>query len=188
MSLPDLVQHFVGPLETVGAPYMIVGSVASIVYGEVRTTRGVDLVLSLNARSAALLAAAFPLEHYYCPPPEVVRIEAGRERRGHFNLVHHDSGFVADCHLLSQENSLDRWGMRHRLRTELGGRSVWLAPPECIIISKLEYFREGGSSKHRRDIGAMLAVTEVDRGLLAVEIARRGLEAQWQECQPPPGV
>ena len=66
--------------------------------------------------------------------------------------------------------------------------STWstTAPPECVIVSKLEYYREGGSAKHRRDIGAMLAVTEVDHGLLATEIARRGLEAQWQACQPPP--
>ena len=188
MSLPDLVQHFVGPLENVGLPYMVVGSVASIVYGEVRTTRDVDLVLTLNAQTVELLAAAFPLEHYHCPPPEVLRIEASRERRGHFNLVHHDTGFVADCHLLARENTFDRWGMEHRFRTELGGNPVWLAPPECVIVSKLEYFREGGGSKHRRDIGAMLAVTEVNRDLLETEVSRRGLEAQWQECQPPPDV
>lgn len=185
MSLPDLVRHFVEPLERLGAPYMIVGSVASILYGEVRTTQDVDLVLVLNARLAARFAAAFPPEEYYCPPPEVIGIEADRPQRGHFNLLHHETGFKADCHLLAADNAFDRWGLQHRLRADLGGYPVWLAPPECVILGKLEYFREGGSSKHRRDIRAMLASTPVDRARLEAEIARRGLGPQWEACQPP---
>jgi len=37
--------------------------------------------------------------------------------------------------------------------------SITLAPPEYVIVRKLEYYREGGSEKHLRDIRAMLAVS-----------------------------
>ena len=47
-----------------------------------------------------------------------------------------------------------------------GATPVWLAPPEFVIVQKLEFFREGGSEKDLRDIRGMLAVTEVDRELI----------------------
>ncbi len=31
-----------------------------------------------------------------------------------------------------------------------------LAPPEYVIVRKLQFFREGGSQKHLRDISRML--------------------------------
>lgn len=57
---------------------------------------------------------------------------------------------------------------------------LWVAPPEYVIIRKLEFFREGGSEKHLRDVRAMLAADlEVDRDFLAAELRGRGLEPEW---------
>lgn len=57
-----------------------------------------------------------------------------------------------------------------------------VAPPEYVILRKLEYHREGGSEKHLRDIRAMLALSlvPIDRAALADWLARLGLEAQWR--------
>jgi hypothetical protein len=46
----------------------------------------------------------------------------------------------------------------------------------------LEYFREGGSDKHLRDIRAMLAVSgdQLDRPALAEWIQRQSLETEWK--------
>jgi hypothetical protein len=63
-----------------------------------------------------------------------------------------------------------------------GETPVWLAPPEFVIVQKLEFFREGGSEKHIRDIRGMLAVTDVDRAIIQGEIAARGLQEVWQLC------
>jgi predicted MarR family transcription regulator len=60
---------------------------------------------------------------------------------------------------------------------------VWLAPPEYIIVHKLEFFREGGREKHLRDVRGMLAVTDIDRPLLEKEIAERGLEEAWRAVE-----
>ena len=58
-----------------------------------------------------------------------------------------------------------------------------LAPPEYVIIRKLEYFREGGSEKHLRDIRSMLAVSgdQFDRSALNEWIVRQGVEAEWRK-------
>ena len=60
-----------------------------------------------------------------------------------------------------------------------------VAPPEIVILKKLEYFREGGSEKHVRDIRAMLAITDVDRAFIEAHIEQLGLREQWLVCQPP---
>ena len=73
-------------------------------------------------------------------------------------------------------------GMTGQRRLRLAEEPIWLAPPEYVIVRKLEYFREGGSEKHLRDIRSMLVVSgeSLDRTLLLDWIARRGLQAEWQ--------
>jgi hypothetical protein len=56
-----------------------------------------------------------------------------------------------------------------------------------VIVRKLEYFREGGSEKHLRDIRSMLAVSgeRMDRAELEQWIRRRELLAQWARIPLP---
>ena len=65
-----------------------------------------------------------------------------------------------------------------------------LAPPEYVIVRKLEYYREGGSDKHLRDIRSMLAVSggQLDRPSLNEWIEQRGLQNEWRLAsnKPPP--
>ena len=60
-----------------------------------------------------------------------------------------------------------------------------MAPLEYVIIRKLEYFREGGSEKHLRDIRSMLAISPdlIHRDELERLIAERGLEECWEKLQ-----
>jgi hypothetical protein len=53
-----------------------------------------------------------------------------------------------------------------------------------VIVRKLEYFREGGSEKHLRDIRSMLSVSrdQIERGALEEWIGRHGVEAQWRQA------
>jgi len=161
---------------------MATGSIAAMTYGEYRTTNDVDVVLNLAPSDVPKIEAAFPLEEFYCPPLDVISVEAARPEHGHFNLLHHDTGFKADIYLASSDG-LTRWALAHRQKIPLGNSIVWLAPPEYVIIGKLEFFREGGSEKHLRDIRGMLAVTEVDRAFLQTEIDARQLQDAWRAVQ-----
>jgi hypothetical protein len=61
------------------------------------------------------------------------------------------------------------------------GEPIMVAPPEYVIVHKLEFFREGGSDKHLRDIRTMLAVSGdlINRPELGEWIRDRKLEAEW---------
>lgn len=93
---PELVHIFKAPLEVSGLDYLVTGTVACTVYGEPRMTHDVDIVLDLRVRDAPLIESAFPSDRFYCPPPEVIRMEAGRGQGEHFKLIHHTTGFKAD--------------------------------------------------------------------------------------------
>jgi hypothetical protein len=103
------------------------------------------------------------------------------EQRGHFKIIYHGSGLKADFYL-AKKDELHAWAFRNKRTYTVEGDQNMLAPPEYVIVRKLEYFREGGSEKHLRDIRSMLAVSgdQIDRGALESWISRRDLQQQWQ--------
>lgn len=183
MLVPELFQPFVMRLEDLGVPYMVTGSVAGILYGEPRMTHDVDIVVELAPGDGARIEAAFSLDEFYCPPRDVIEIEARRRQRGHFNLIHHATGFKADLYLAFDD--LHRWALARRRVISLGSTNVAIAPLEYVILRKLEYFREGGSEKHLRDIRAMLEISSelIDRALVSQKAAKSGLRELWDLAQ-----
>ncbi len=184
MQAPSPLAPLLEPLERLALPYCITGSVAASVYGEPRLTADIDIVLLLKTENLAALRAAFPETDYYLPPDETLRPELARSSRGMFNIIHHATQFKADVYLAARD-PLHAWALEHRRRIELEGGGAWIAPPEYVILRKLEYLREGGSDKHVRDIRFMLAASAVDAGFLEKEVARLGLQAQWNRCRAP---
>lgn len=180
MPAPSPFAPFLDPLERLALPYCITGSVAASVYGEPRLTADIDVVLLLKAQDVPAFQAAFPEADYYVPPAETLRLELARSSRGMFNLVHHASQFKADIYLAARD-PLHAWALEHRRRIDLAGSGAWIAPPEYVILRKLEFLREGGSDKHARDIRFILAATAVDRAFVETEVTRLGLLSQWLE-------
>lgn len=158
---------------------MAVGSIASSAYGERRTTLDLDVVAIIQRHNATRFLSIFPETDFYCPPAAVIQAESARPEHGHFNLIHHHSVYKADIYLATGRE-FERWAFQNRRAVMVGEIPVWLAPPEFVIVQKLEFFREGGSEKHMRDIRGMLAVTEVDRALIEREVEQRGLIAEWR--------
>jgi hypothetical protein len=181
MPEPELFLLFVRPLNRASIRYIVSGSVAAILYGEPRLTHDVDFVIFLSDADIQRLVEVFPAADFYLPPVETIAAEARREQRGHFNIIHLDTGFKADCYLTGRDE-LHAWAFRLKRAVEFEGETVILAPPEYVIIRKLEYYREGRSDKHLRDIRSMLAVSgaQIDRSALAAWIERLGLQSEWR--------
>ena len=185
MEQTELLLLFTNPLEQATLKYMLTGSVASMVYGLPRFTHDLDLVLDISTVDIATFVALFPLDSYYCPPKEIILIEVKRRQHGHFNLIHHQTGYKADIYLFGQDE-LHQWAMENRRRISLeSGHSTWIAPPEYVIIRKLEYYREGGSEKHLNDIRGMLEISgeQIDRQIIDEWVVRKGLSEVWADIE-----
>jgi hypothetical protein len=98
------------------------------------------------------------------------------------------SGFKADVYPLGRDE-LHAWGMAHRRAVELEADTVMLAPPEYVIIRKLQFYKEGGSEKHLRDISGMLRVqpAAIDLAVVQTWVDRLKLEIQWKRVTTPAG-
>lgn len=180
MQEPDLVSLFVVPLNRLGLRYMVTGAVAAVIYGEPRLTRDLDLVLELPSSDVSRVVAAFPSAAFYVPPVEVIEEEIRRPRLGHFNLIHQETAQKADLYLVG-DDPLHAWAMERRTRQDVDGDDVWVAPIEYVILRKLEWYRDGRSSKHLDDIRAMLRVSgdQVDDGALEAWIEQLDLAKEW---------
>jgi len=84
---------------------------------------------------------------------------------------------------LSGRDELNAWGFRMRRQIQFENETVILAPPEYVIVRKLEYYREGGSEKHLRDIRSILTISEARLDLPALKewVGRLGLETEWRK-------
>ncbi len=183
MPEPDLIELFVRPLNDLGIRYLVSDSVAAILFGEPRVTHDIDLVAFLRPTDIAGLPTAFPAPEFYVPPPEVIGAEISRER-GSFNIIDADSGLKADLYGVTRDE-MDGWAFRNAKRYSIKATTINLAPAEYVIVRKLEYYREGGSEKHVRDIRSMLAVSadQIDKSQLYEWIQRHGLQEQWQTIE-----
>ena len=70
--------------------------------------------------------------------------------------------------------------LRRRLRWS-ESLDIAMAPPEYVVLRKLEFYREGRSTKHPADIRAIREVTGVDEAVLNPWLERMGLNPLWQE-------
>jgi hypothetical protein len=186
MLEPDLIELFARPLERLQIRYLISGSVAAMLYGEPRVTNDIDFVVFLRSKDISQLPEAYPSPEFYLPPENVIAAEVARKEKGQFNVIHPDSGLKADFYTANRDE-LDAWAFRNARQYQLEKITVRLAPPEYVIVRKLEYYREGGSDKHLRDIRAMLAVSGeiINRVELGEWISHRHLQSEWEKANVP---
>lgn len=180
----ELIDTFIRPIYRHGIRYIITGSVASMVYGEPRLTNDVDVVLDMKPGDIATLIKAFPEKDFYLPPVEVIETELLRGSRGHFNIICQQSMLKADVYLIGSD-PLQLWGMQNARTLDIEGQPVSFAAPEYVIIRKLQFYREGNSQKHLRDIASMLteSAAEIDFGSIQHRVRELALEPQWQAAK-----
>jgi hypothetical protein len=182
MLEPDLIELFAVPLERLQLRYVITGSVAAMLYGEPRVTNDIDFVIFLRLADISRLPEAYPPPEFYLPPQNVIAGEVTREEKGQFNVIHPGSGLKADFYTVRRDE-LDSWAFRNARQYTFEKTVIRLAPPEYVILRKLEFYREGGSEKHLRDIRAMLAVSGelINHAELKNWIEQRQLQAEWKK-------
>ncbi len=155
MRASEFLSDLVGRLESVDLEYALVGSIASMSYGEPRATLDVDVVVAMEASDLGVLRQLFPPPEFYLSP-EAAR--AAVDSKTQFNVIHPASGMKVDFFVAG--DAVEESQIRRRLRRlVLPGVEAWCSPPEELIAKKLEYYNQGASDKHLRDIASMLRIS-----------------------------
>jgi hypothetical protein len=196
MEQSQILRHAADTLDALAVPYMVVGSCASIAYGETRFTQDIDIVAAFELKHVPGLMAAFPSPEYYLSQSAV---EHAIRSSSQFRVIHPASGNKIDF-ILPRTDAWAKIRMaRRRAVRLLADRDVMTAAPEDVILGKLWYYSEGGGDRHLRDIAGILRVTgdgvdraEVERWarqLGYLEIWKAVVEAVDAPDRPPgPGV
>lgn len=179
MEIDDLLRKLVAALEGLGLPYLITGSMASILYGEPRLTNDIDVVVDLPLSRVTDLCAAFADDDFYLDDE---RIRQAVAHQGQFNIIDPRSGYKIDV-MIPAPSAFDRSRFARARREQVAADyTASFASPEDVILKKLEFHREGGSDKHLRDVAGMLEVSgeEIDRGYVEEWAERLGVGEIWR--------
>lgn len=175
----ELLQKIVEVFERLRIPYLVTGSVAAMAYGEPRLTNDIDIVAAVETKHIEELVRAFPEDEYYISDE---MIKQAIISHGQFNIIHPDSGLKVD--IIIKKNSTFDQSRFSRIRRIYPAESYEanFAAPEDVIIKKMEYYREGGSEKHLRDITGILKVSgdDVDLKYISGWAERLGLTEIWE--------
>lgn len=178
MEQSELLRLVIATLERLRLRYFVTGSTATIFFGEPRFTNDIDLVVDLPAERIGELCAAFPADAFYLEEESVRRAV---RNRGQFNIIHPASGLKVDM-VVPAENAFNRsrFARTRRVRPAPDYDAAF-ASPEDVILKKMEYYREGGSDKHLRDIAGVLKISggQLDRPYIDEWSDRLGLAEIW---------
>jgi hypothetical protein len=185
---PDLTLFLdiVHTLERIRAPYMIIGGFAATMYGILRTTFDIDIVVDLRDEHIQALASAYPPPRYYADPEQMRNsIRLGMP----FNIIDGKRGEKADLSPLTRDPRY-RHAFGRRIRCEIqwlgeAPLAAWCARPDDVIYGKLLAWEEGRSMKHESDIFDMLVFRYLEADpSLASSFDEAYLDAQAKALGP----
>lgn len=162
--------------DSVGAAWVVGGSVAGSLLGEPRTTNDVDIAVSMTVDSIPIFVDAVT-ERYYAPLEMIT--DAAREN-GAANLICLTTGFKIDLFFLGSEQ-LDQWQIARRMAVEIPGTGrIWVTSAPDVILRKLWWFRLGNETSERQwnDVVSVIRVqrSALDTQQLVADAAMVDLE------------
>jgi hypothetical protein len=145
-----------GVFERLGVPYLIGGSLASTLYGMVRTTQDSDIIAEMRPEHIQPVVSALEAVFYL----DQEMIAESIQRNSSFNIIHRETMFKVDVFIPRPRPFLKSQLARARRQTFTLGKEVSakFASPEDTILSKLEWYRMGADASDRqwRDILGVL--------------------------------
>jgi hypothetical protein len=179
MEPSELLRFVVAVLEQLGIRYFVTGSTVTIFYGEPRFTNDIDVVVDLSADTVDEFCRQFPEDDFYVSAESAM---GAVRRHSMFNIIQPRSGLKVDVIVPAPSAfNQSRFARARRVRAGEDWEATF-SSPEDTILKKMEFYREGGSDKHLRDIASVLRTSgdTVDRAYIDQWAGTLGVSDVWR--------
>src|SRR5262245_22877634 len=162
-------------LEALGVTSTVGGSIAASFAGEPRSTLDIDVIAAIDEPQIDALVAALSADFYI--DPESLR--RAIRTKGSTNLIHQATQYKVDV-FVAGGTPLDAQQLARRQPVQIGNRTLFVHPPEDILLQKLRWYRAGGgvSDRQWRDVIAIIRTqgARLDRQYLLANAPLIGVE------------
>jgi len=180
MTAGEVFRRLTSALAKAGIPYMLSGSFANSYYGATRSTQGIDLVIDATTAQLEMLIQQLPAEHYYVDLSAA--LEAHR-RKSLFNVIDLATGWKIDL-IIRKARAFSEEEFGRRRQIDLQGIPIFVASPEDVVLSKLEWGRLSQFQRQIEDAVAILRLRweSLDREYLKKWIEDLHLSTEWNSA------
>jgi hypothetical protein len=181
VSQADLLRRIAALLGAAGVPFMVTGSIASATHGTARATRDIDLVIDPDRESLLRFVRSLPEAEYYVN--EDAALEALSLRRP-FNVIDLAAGWKVDL-IVRRTRPFSIEEFRRRRPMRVLDTDTFVATPEDVILSKLEWHAIGGSERQLEDVVGILQLRGATLDVAYIERWARelGVTEPWERAQ-----
>lgn len=145
-------------LKRLKIPYLVTGGIAVLVWGRPRFTADIDIVIELQESKASNLMKALRGIGKAGYIDEATIRDAIR-RQNEFNFIDGDTGVKVDFWPLRRNDPFDSSRLKRKIAKRILGESVYFTSPEDLMLVKLKWYKESGSSRQMEDVESIVKIS-----------------------------
>ena len=180
-----LLIRIAGILDELQIPYLVTGGLAVLVWGRPRFTADIDVVIETQAEDRhKIYQKLSEIGESYIDEEE---IKKAIETRGEFNFIDGESGIKVDFWILKNDD-FDTSRLSRRVAREVLGKKIYFTSPEDLILIKLTWHKESGSSRHLEDIESVVKISgdKLDYPYIERWAVKLSVSKLWDEVSEKP--
>ena len=136
-TLEDVTIEIFKVLNELGIDYVIVGGIAVVSWGNIRTMRDVDVIISLDKKDVKRLVKALSAHDF---ETSVEDVEAALNERSYFTVFDEISEYHMDAK--GAYTAREKETLRRKRAVYLRNTPIYIASPEDTLINKLSFGSE----------------------------------------------
>ncbi len=144
-------------LDRLDPNYFVTGGFAVSVWGRPRATFDIDIVIELFEPDVDKLAKAVR-EIFRAGYIDEDMMRTAIKEQKEFNFIDPESNAKVDF-WIKKDDELTPQKFKRRKLEKIQGQNVYFISPEDLILSKLEWYQKGGSSRQLEDVESVLKIS-----------------------------
>ena len=153
-----LFKKVINRLKKFDIPYMLTGGLAVTIWGRLRSTLDIDIVINLKERDRHKIIEAFKKDFYV----DEEDLDLAYFKNLSFNIINLKTIEKIDFYFTKEDDEYERIKFNRRKTKKILGIKIDVISPEDLILTKLIWYKESNSTRHLEDALSVLKISKVN--------------------------